>query len=44
MYAMHKVIFYKSISLRKLMISVSVWFLGKCVGLGFGLGLENEKN
>jgi len=44
MYAMHKVIFYKSISLRKLMISVSVWFLGECVGLGFGLGLENEKN
>jgi len=26
------------------MISVSVWFLGKCVGLGCGLGLENEKN
>jgi len=25
------------------MISVSVWFLGKCVGLGFGLGLEKEK-
>jgi len=25
------------------LISVSVSFLGKCVGLGFGLGLENEK-
>jgi len=25
------------------MISVSVWFLGKCVGLVFGLGLQNKK-
>jgi len=44
MCAMHKVIFYISISVGKLMISVSVWFIGRCVGLGCGLGFENEKN
>jgi len=36
---MHRGIFYVSIMLRKLMIRA----LGKCVGLGFRLGLEKEK-
>jgi len=37
---MHRTIFYISNTLRKLMLSV--WCLGKCVGLRFGL--EFKKN
>jgi len=38
---MHRVMFCISNTLRKLMIGLRVWCLGKCVGLGFGL--EKEK-
>jgi len=43
---MHRVIFHISNTLRKLMnwwLGLRVWCLGKCVGLGFMLGLEKGK-
>jgi len=40
---MHRVTFYISNTLRKLIIGLIVWCLGKYIGLGFGLGLEKEK-
>ena len=39
----HTVIFYISNTLRKLMVRAYGLRLGKCVWLGYGLGLEKEK-
>jgi len=39
---MHRVVFYISNTLRKVMIRALVWCLGKCFWLGFGLEKEKQ--